>query len=250
MTGFMNPPVADEPAPRNIRVIVFTVVALVIIIAAAFRLGRPPEFDETSVTLVIPATTETFDRGLDLFLQRDWTTAYTLLRPHADAGNSDAQLIMGWMFGYGFRGKYLVDHCKAAVWLDKSARQGNPVGMARLAEYYFRGAGVVRDPSKGYLWYREATAIRGNDPDSVTRGFKAFVEKQPYGYVSFPNRDTEAYKDPGFMNWDFHREPPVEVAPLPDIPIIDLIVQVAGNNRQGCHAAPNWSFSDFPGTLP
>jgi hypothetical protein len=248
MSTFMLPPMADEPAPRGPWHLAFIVAVLVIIIAAAFRLGRSPEFDEGAVKLELPATADTLSRGRAAYRNDEFVNAYRLLRPHADLGDVESQRMLGWLFGTGFDGAYLVDHCTAAVWLDRAARAGNPWAMARLGEYYFRGVGVARDPIKGYLWARQAEREFARHPDippEQAKQMMAYVKRATtFDYrraISEGARPPAATPD----DWSYAQEPPVVVQPLPDIPIVDFFVMAISGTRQGCHAAPWVSPSDW-----
>lgn len=67
------------------------------------------------------------------FEQRDYATAYGLLRPFADAGESSAQNAMGFMHFFG-RGT-AQNRLEAARWYGLAAAQGNEQAQRALNEY-------------------------------------------------------------------------------------------------------------------
>jgi len=250
MTGFMQPPVADEPAPRPVKHLVFTIVALIVIILILFRLTRAPVFDETDVILV-PATSENYARASEAYRRGDVAAAYGLLRPSADAGDVASQLTIGWMHATGFGGRYLEDRCKAMPWFDKAARAGDPFAMAMLSDSYFRGAGVERDPTLANLWFRAWQTRSGDAAERDPLFSKAL--NQELAWFSDELDDLMA-KDPAIAaqltSWDYRTAAPVVPRSLPDIPGIDTLVQLLLIKSQGCRATLFATFTDDQIVVP
>jgi localization factor PodJL len=77
----------------------------------------------------------------------------------ASAGNAKAELLLGMKLLDG--DGVTVNEAEAAKWLERSARQNEPVAAYRLGTLYERGHGVPADAAKAAQWY-EAAAKGGN----------------------------------------------------------------------------------------
>ncbi|MGD0192048.1 MAG: hypothetical protein ABSD74_15010 [Rhizomicrobium sp.] len=77
----------------------------------------------------------------------------------ANSGNAKAELLLGLKLldGEGVN----VNEAEAAKWLERAARQSEPVAAYRLGTLYERGHGVPADPAKAAQWY-EVAAKGGN----------------------------------------------------------------------------------------
>jgi uncharacterized protein len=88
----------------------------------------------------------------------DVATAYRLLRQEADAGDSDAQVNLGYLYA---RGQGVVADQKEAFRLYAlSAEQGNGEGTNALGFKYQYGTGVAKDIDRAIYWYCEAVHAR------------------------------------------------------------------------------------------
>jgi TPR repeat protein len=86
-------------------------------------------------------------------------TEWRALLAAAQAGLPDAQFIVGCAYGEGARsprGAIVVqrDRARAAEWMERAARAGDPSAMHNIGYYYDRGVGVRRDPRRALFWYR------------------------------------------------------------------------------------------------
>jgi uncharacterized protein len=86
-------------------------------------------------------------------------TEWKALLAAAQAGLPDAQFIVGCAYGEGARsssGAVVVqrDRARAAEWMERAARGGDPSAMHNIGYYYDRGVGVRRDPRRALFWYR------------------------------------------------------------------------------------------------
>ena len=70
-----------------------------------------------------PALAGSFEDAVKEYGRGEYKTAYQLLRPLAEQGNSNAQLMLGFMFDQG-RG-VPQDYAEGEKWFRKSAKQGN-----------------------------------------------------------------------------------------------------------------------------
>lgn len=86
-------------------------------------------------------------------------TEWKALLAAAQAGLPDAQFIVGCAYGEGARspsGTVVVsrDRVRAAEWMERAARAGDPSAMHNIGYYYDRGVGVRRDARRALFWYR------------------------------------------------------------------------------------------------
>src|SRR5205085_2561855 len=75
----------------------------------------------------------------------------------ARAGNSQAQLSIGWNYekGVGVPQNY----SEAAAWYRKSADQGEPSAMANLGYLYVNGKGVPEDWVQSAKWLQRSASL-------------------------------------------------------------------------------------------
>jgi TPR repeat protein len=114
-----------------------------------------------SVALAIPAEVraDLLGDGLAACGRGDFSTAISLLRPLAEAGNPDAQHCLGVMYFFG-KGVEK-DYAEASRWLTPSAKQGNGVSQDLLGVSYAYGLGVARDWIRAYVWLSLAVSNGG-----------------------------------------------------------------------------------------
>ena len=89
-------------------------------------------------------------------------------RKAADAGNSNAQAVVGNSYLYGKHG-ITKDYSEAAKWIKKSVdlkshSQPNKDAIYMLGAMYEDGLGVSRDYVEALSWYKKAAAV--NQPDA------------------------------------------------------------------------------------
>ena len=100
-----------------------------------------------------------FVKGLNAYENKDYATALMEWMPLADAGDSQAQYNLGWMYKRG-RGVPQSDDT-AIMWFEMSAQSGHPGAQSTLGSIYYYGEGVVRNELVGAKWYTLA-ARQGN----------------------------------------------------------------------------------------
>jgi TPR repeat protein len=96
------------------------------------------------------------DRGLEEFNNGDYSNAFALLMPIAEAGEAEAQCLIANMYqtGSGIERNVLL----AIQWYEKSADQGYGVASNNLGEIFFTGADdIFPDREKARFWYEKAT---------------------------------------------------------------------------------------------
>lgn len=84
--------------------------------------------------------------------------AVTLLKPAAEAGDSEAALFLGNIYLYGTG----VDEDLAAArkYLELAARDGRRDALYNLGAIYDKGIGVTRDPAQALMWFTRAADQR------------------------------------------------------------------------------------------
>ncbi len=98
------------------------------------------------------AAWDAYDRG-------DYQKAADLFRAEAEAGNADAQYMLGAIYNDGQIGPR--DYATAARWYEKAASQGVPEAQNSLGYLYDFGLGVPRDQARAEKLY-ETAALAGN----------------------------------------------------------------------------------------
>lgn len=78
--------------------------------------------------------------------------------PMADAGDPEAQLMVGEIYEQGLVGT--PDYALAAHWYKKSAEQNNNRAAVNLGYLYENGLGVEKDQSRSLYWMRRASGLK------------------------------------------------------------------------------------------
>jgi TPR repeat protein len=94
--------------------------------------------------------------------QGNYALALRLARPLAEAGNAEAQAMVGNLYELGLG--VAQDHSKALGWFTRAADQGNVTAETALGRMYSKGAGVQMDSVKAYRWF--ALAAKQGDVDA------------------------------------------------------------------------------------
>ena len=123
-------------------------------VATAFRLALAASW----LVLAAPgfAATTDFDEGFTSYLSGNYTRAFILWLPLAEAGEIEAQFGLGLLYERG-RG-VLRDIEAAASWYARAAEQGSMRAQTQLGGMYARGDGVPEDWSRAIAWWRRAEA--------------------------------------------------------------------------------------------
>ncbi len=92
-----------------------------------------------------------YEQAEKAYIAEDYSKAFELFEPLANAGNDDAQYYMGIMyhFGDGVRQSYE----KAYEWYLKSAEAGDLDSQYRVATLYEDGDGIREDKNKAFNWF-------------------------------------------------------------------------------------------------
>ncbi|WP_284661458.1 tetratricopeptide repeat protein [Myxococcus sp. SDU36] len=83
--------------------------------------------------------------------------AIQIYKKAADAGNADAQCVLGWMCLNGVGGS--TDILGALRWYQQSAEQGNASALFSLGQMYGEGNGVPKSRTRAARYLRLAAAL-------------------------------------------------------------------------------------------
>jgi len=97
---------------------------------------------------------QSYDRGMDAKIDKDFALALRNFRPLAKRGHADAQEQMGYLYKFG--NGVLKDNKEAFKWFKKAARQG--VSQVPMGLSYWYGEGVKQDYIKAHMWLNIASA--------------------------------------------------------------------------------------------
>ena len=101
--------------------------------------------------------------GISAYNNGDFATAYRDLKSAADAGDSDAEVNLGYMYA---RGQVVpMNQATALALYRRSAAQGNGEGMNAIAYKYMTGSGVPVDFDAALEWF--CRAIEKGDPRAM-----------------------------------------------------------------------------------
>ena len=95
-----------------------------------------------------------FSAGMTAYQRGDYRTAVNEWSPLAEAGDANAQEMLGFMhlYGQGFR----KNHARALQWYRKAAEQGLASAENSLGVFYENGRETTKDYATAAEWYRRA----------------------------------------------------------------------------------------------
>jgi TPR repeat protein len=102
-------------------------------------------------------------QGQAAYEQGNYSEAFRLLHPAAEAGNPNAQYLIAIMYDFG-RGRE-INHEEANVWYLKAAEQEQDDAQFNLAISYQRGEGIEADDDQAVYWLSRAAA--NGDADAL-----------------------------------------------------------------------------------
>ncbi|MEE8321339.1 MAG: SPOR domain-containing protein [Gammaproteobacteria bacterium] len=94
---------------------------------------------------------ETYAEGKQAYLDKDYDRALQILKPLAEAGDSQAQITLGIMYDYGHG--VPADPGEALIWYKIAANQGVPIVQHDIGVKYFQGMGVEQDYLEAAKWW-------------------------------------------------------------------------------------------------
>ncbi len=96
------------------------------------------------------AVADDLEDGWRSYIRSDFTTAYKLLSPLAEQGNSRAQSILATMYRFGEGVE--VDAEKAAFLTRQASLQGSVAAQYDLSQLYLTGLGVEQSIAHAIMW--------------------------------------------------------------------------------------------------
>jgi TPR repeat protein len=94
------------------------------------------------------------DDAWKAFGAKDYKQAFTLGKPEADAGDKNAEYLMGQIYEYGLGAEK--DQAAALDWYRKAAAQGSVGSERQLGWAYAYGRGVDKDPKQAVEWLQKS----------------------------------------------------------------------------------------------
>ncbi|MBF0280826.1 MAG: sel1 repeat family protein [SAR324 cluster bacterium] len=114
-----------------------------------------------------------------LMEKNEFSKAYELLLPFAQAGNAEAEELIGVMYAMGLGVKR--DDVRAFEWYLRASMKGHPGAQSGIGWYYEVGRGLpAPDLVRAYLWY--GLSAIGGDPDAAV-SIQEVVKKMSSGQI-------------------------------------------------------------------
>lgn len=103
------------------------------------------------------------EKGRQLMEQSRFKEAMVEFLPAAQAGNADAEELIGVMYAMGLGVER--DDRRAFEWYLRASMKGHPGAQSGVGWYYEVGRGVGVDLVRAYMWY--VLSAIGGDPDAA-----------------------------------------------------------------------------------
>lgn len=103
------------------------------------------------------------EKGRQLMEQSRFQEAMTEFLPAAQAGNADAEELIGVMYAMGLGVER--DDRRAFEWYLRASMKAHPGAQSGVGWYYEVGRGVSKDLVRAYMWY--VLSAIGGDPDAA-----------------------------------------------------------------------------------
>ena len=103
------------------------------------------------------------EKGRQLMEQSRFSVAMQEFLPAAQAGNADAEELIGAMYAMGLGVKR--DDRRAFEWYLRASMKAHPGAQSGIGWYYEVGRGVSKDLVRAYMWY--VLSAIGGDPDAA-----------------------------------------------------------------------------------
>ena len=103
------------------------------------------------------------EKGRQLMEQSRFKEAMIEFLPAAQAGNADAEELIGVMYAMGLGVER--DDRRAFEWYLRASMKAHPGAQSGVGWYYEVGRGVTKDLVRAYMWY--VLSAIGGDPDAA-----------------------------------------------------------------------------------
>ena len=111
------------------------------------------------------AAMDGFAEGATAYNSKNYAVALKEIRPLAQAGNADAQHLLGLMYYMG-RG-VPQDYKQALEWHRKAAQKGKADAQYVVGAMYYTGNAVIQDHKQAVAWFRRAAEQGHPDAQQV-----------------------------------------------------------------------------------
>jgi TPR repeat protein len=115
-----------------------------------------------SVFVIPVVVAQGYEEGRTAYINGDYKTAFGILKPLADAGDAEAQKMMGIMYDYGHG--VASNPAEALQWYIRSAEQGQTAVQYQVGAKYFKGENIARNYTEAARWW--AMAADGGQVDA------------------------------------------------------------------------------------
>ncbi len=147
-----------------------------------------------------PLSADLFKDAMMVVQRDDYAMAARLLRPQAEEGGADAQVMLGQMYNIG-KGVPR-SHKEAVKWFRLAAQQGDAGGQDGLGLAYEEGAGIPRDYVHAYMWYGLAAASGDPYVDSFAQDRDKIASKMTGAQIAEARAMAEKCKISNFKGCD------------------------------------------------
>ena len=128
--------------------------------------------------------------ALQAFEEGDYQTAYSLFKPRAEAGDSEAQNYLGVLYylGLGVRRNWP----QALRWYEQAAKQGDPKAQLNYGLMFHNAYGTGQDMVEAFSWYY-ASYRQGNPTAKRYMESLAAENKLSPNQMNFAKRNATEY---------------------------------------------------------
>jgi hypothetical protein len=187
-----------------------------------------------SALIAQPLNASDVSDAVDAMRAGNFAEAYCVLKPHAEAGDAEAQYNIGWMYlnGYGLA----MNDSLALEWWQRASEQGYTDASFSIAMLYSLGEGQVeKDMDKAIEYYLMAVEDGHEDANMIIRSMLARNDKairerkqeiiRTYGYLIGPLFDVKADRA------NVRREPSLEAGIITVVEAGTTVVELSDKGK-------------------
>jgi TPR repeat protein len=187
-----------------------------------------------SALIAQPLIASDVSDAVDAMRAGNFAEAYCVLKPHAEAGDAEAQYNIGWMYlnGYGLA----MNDRLALEWWQRASEQGYTDASFSIAMLYSLGEGqVAKDMDKAIEYYLMAVEDGHEDANMIIRSMLARNDKairerkqeiiRTYGYLIGPLFDVKVDRA------NVRREPSLEAGIITVVEAGTTLVELSDKGK-------------------
>jgi len=187
-----------------------------------------------SALIAQPLNASDVSDAVDAMRAGNFAEAYCVLKPHAEAGDAEAQYNIGWMYlnGYGLA----MNDSLALEWWQRASEQGYTDASFSIAMLYSLGEGQVgKDMDKAIEYYLMAVEDGHEDANMIIRSMLARNDKsirerkqeiiRTYGYLIGPLFDVKVDRA------NVRREPSLEAGIITVVEAGTTLVELSDKGK-------------------